>query len=54
MSKEFLDVNSNRFIENVKYYIERYGIDLLKMYIIRTKVVFNLNYMLIVLWQRKV
>jgi len=25
MSKEFLDVDSNRFIENVKYYIERYG-----------------------------
>jgi len=27
MSKEFLDVNSNRFIKNVKYYIERYGIE---------------------------
>jgi len=27
MSKESLDVDSNRFIENVKYYIERYGIE---------------------------
>jgi len=26
MSKESLDVDSNRFIENVKYYIEHYGI----------------------------
>jgi len=41
MSKESLDVNSNRFIENVKYHIERYGIE--NVYI-RTKV-FNLNNM---------
>jgi len=27
MSKESLDVNSNRFIKNVKYYIERYWIE---------------------------
>jgi len=27
MSKESLDVDSNRFIENVKYYIKRYGIE---------------------------
>jgi len=27
MSKESLDIDSNRFIENVKYYIERYGIE---------------------------
>jgi len=26
MSKESFDVDSNRFIENVKYYIERYEI----------------------------
>jgi len=27
MSKKSLDVDNNRFIENVKYYIERYGIE---------------------------
>jgi len=27
MSKESLNVDSNRFIANVKYYIERYGIE---------------------------
>jgi len=27
MSKKSLDVDSNRFIENVKYYIEHYGIE---------------------------
>jgi len=27
MSKESLDIDSNRFIENVKYYIERYEIE---------------------------
>jgi len=27
MSKESLDVDSNRFIKNVKYYIERNGIE---------------------------
>jgi len=27
ISKESLDVDSNRFIENVKYYIERCGIE---------------------------
>jgi len=27
MSKKFLDVDSNKFIENVKYFIERYGIE---------------------------
>jgi len=28
MSKEsFLEADSNKFIENVKYYVERYGIE---------------------------
>jgi len=27
MSKEALQADSNRFIENIKYYIDRYGIE---------------------------
>jgi len=36
--KTALETESNRFIENVKYYIERY---IRKMYTIQTKVIFS-------------
>jgi len=49
MSKESLDVDSNRFIENVKHYIERYGIE--NVYNSKSFQTFQLE---LRWWQRKV
>lgn len=55
MSKGALqaDNNNNNVIENVKYNIILTTMEL-KIYIIRSKMVFNQNYMQIAHWQRKV